>query len=90
MAKSLKAKESEVKKLYTVDVTFNGINFVTHTDDLEQTLADIAPRFLKTKVKIKIEKEGKVFDKMLFLLPAKMIFRNKIARKIFVNRLIFK
>lgn len=81
----------ESPKEYHVVMKLNDQVFEKDTDNLMDTIMEFKPKFLKTKVTFKITRnDGKTVDKLLFVRGAKMIFRNALALKIFVTRLIFK
>jgi len=76
---------------YNVKMKVNGEEFECDTQDIKACILSHAPRFVKTKVMITItNSSGKKCEKMLFVMKAKMLFRNKTYLNFFVNHLIFK
>lgn len=76
--------------LFYITMLANGETLTTENYDLVKGLNDIFPRFLKTNVTIKVEKDGKFSDNFLLLLKAKLMFRSRIGVVVFANRLILK
>lgn len=75
---------------YLVDAFFNDEHHIACGDDIEQVLMSIKPTVLKTRIKFYIENDGKVCEKIYPAYLGRSIFRNKLAMKVFTNRLIFK
>lgn len=76
---------------YHVVMTFNDKIHEFDTDDLFNSIMERKPVFLKTRIIFKItNKEGKVFEKLLFVFGGKMLFRNKLSLNIFISRMRFK
>lgn len=79
-------------KRYSLTVTFNDKTLKLKTDDLVETLLEIKPFQLKTRVILDVKDnvnktKAEVF---LLLLRGKMMFMNKLTISIFVQRLLFK
>jgi hypothetical protein len=77
---------------YSLTVTFNDKTLKLKTDDLVETLLEIKPFQLKTRVILDVKDnvnktKAEVF---LLLLRGKMMFMNKLTISIFVQRLLFK
>lgn len=88
MAEETKPIEAPI---YNLKLKVNGEEFECETQDLKESILSFAPRFVKTKVMITItNSSGKKCEKMLFVLKAKMLFRNKTYMNFFLNHLIFK
>lgn len=83
-------KEIVPQKTYKMEVSFNDNTHEIETDDLLQAIETINPFNIKTRVHFKIFKDGKMYEKLVNAFQAKQIFRNKLYRFIFVNRIIFK
>jgi hypothetical protein len=83
---------SQVDKTYHVIMSFNDIIHEFDTDDLVESINAVKPTFLKTKVIFKFIRVSdlKECDRQLFVRGGRMIFRNALSLKIFINTLIFK
>jgi len=68
-------------------VIMNGETFVTETNDIAGALVKLNPNMFKTKVIIKAEYNGRVAERMLFILQAKQIFRNSVLAVAFSKNL---
>lgn len=76
---------------YHVVMTFNDKIHEFDTDDLFNSIMERKPVFLKTRIIFKVtNKEGKVFEKLLFVFGGKMLFRNKLSLNIFISKMRFK
>ena len=73
---------------YKLSVYFNDSNQVCITDDLKEALLSLNPSVVKTRVRVILESEGKKAEKMLFVIPAKRVFRNPISAGIFTKSLL--
>lgn len=78
------------KKIYTIYLSFNDTTISTETNDISESLSEIDPLKIKTRVLIRIEKDNKVYQKLMNAFMARQIFRNKLYRSIFTSRIIFK
>lgn len=76
--------------IFKVVLKMNDQVFETRTDDLASFITSQAPAFLKTKVILTVEKEGKTAEKMLIGFKAKQMFRNRLFLKVLLNKLSFK
>lgn len=82
----IKNKEGQYKLIMKLnDKTFECI-----TDNLEEAILSNKPDFLKTKVLLTIEKDGKVCEKMAFGFRGRQLFKNPTFLRVFINKLIFK
>lgn len=77
-------------KKYSIWIKFNDTEMTINTDDIKESLLEIKPNVLKTRVLLQITSNNGVCDKMLSCTQAKQVFRNKLAMTVFLNRLIFK
>lgn len=76
---------------YHVIMSFNDKVHEFDTDDLFNSIMERKPTFLKTRIVFKVtNKEGKVFEKLLFVFGGKMLFRNKLSLNIFISKMRFK
>lgn len=81
----------ETKEKYFLKIKVNDEVKEIETEDLKEAILSAAPRFVKTKVMINIEKpNGKKFEKLLFVNDAKQLFRNEVYMNFFLNHMIFK
>lgn len=78
------------QKTYKMEVSFNDQTYNFETDNINDALELINPFNIKTRVYFKIYKGDKMYEKIMNAFQAKQIFRNKLYRFIFVNRIIFK
>ena len=89
--KKIKAPVSEAVPTYFLIMKFNDETHEVNTANLAESINNLKPRFLKTKVQFKIvNPEGKICERQLFVKQGKLIFRNKLSLQIFIQRLIFK
>lgn len=75
---------------FKILIKMNDSLFETSTDNLEEYISSLKPYFLKTKVIITVEKEGKKAERMLIGFPAKQLFRNGLFLRNFIKKLSFK
>ena len=75
---------------FKISIKMNDSLFETSTDNLEEYISSLKPYFLKTKVIITVEKEGKKVERMLIGFPAKQLFRNGLFLRNFIKKLSFK
>ena len=81
----------ETKGKYFLKIKVNDKVTEVETEDLKESILEAAPRFVKTKVHIIVEKpDGKKYEKILFVNDAKQLFRNDIYMNFFLNHMIFK
>jgi len=78
------------KKDYKLELKMNDEVFTLETNDLMEGIMSLKPDRLKTRVLFKIEKDGKVCEKLLSCFLAKQMFRNKMSMTVFLNRIILK
>jgi hypothetical protein len=84
-----KVKQEE-KKEFRVVMKFNNQEHDFVTDNLEASILEIKPTFLKTKLLIKIEKDGKVADRQFQGMQGKRFFNSKSFLHFFLSKLAFK
>lgn len=89
-AKSISKEEIQPKAEFKVLVKMNDKEFVTETNDIASFITSLRPDFLKTKVILIIEKEGKKCEKMVFGFRGRQLFRNPLFLRTFLSKLIFK
>lgn len=85
----LKEKPTE-KGAYRLTMKLNDTVFNCVTDDLEEAILANKPTFLKTKVILTIEKDGKVCEKQVFGFQGRQLFRNSLFLRTLIRKLIFK
>lgn len=90
IATIVETPQIEEAKQYKFSVKFNNTVFEGETNNLEEAIVALKPVFLKTRVLFHIEKDGKVCERIVFVSRARFIFSNKLALKLFVQRMIFK
>lgn len=78
-------------KQYSLSFKFNGEVINKKTDDIAVTIADVAPTVLLSEVYITAKKKGAKYEleRKLNLTQGKRVFRDPIARQVFVNNLLF-
>ena len=81
---------ASVPSMYKLWMKLNDKIFETETNDLGAAILSFAPKVLKTKILFRIEKDGKLAEKQVFVQKGKMIFRNNLFLQIFLRHLIFK
>jgi hypothetical protein len=86
----VKAKAPTKKeKTYSLFISLNDKTFDIETDDLREAILSVQPEFLRTKVIIKVTKDSKTLERVLYLAKAKMLFQNKYAMDSLINNLLF-
>jgi hypothetical protein len=85
-----KDSASPKKKEYNLTMSFNDQVHNVETDNLYEAISELIPFQLKTRVIILVKKGELSCEKMMLLLEARRVFRNKVALEVFINRLIFK
>lgn len=80
----------EEKKGYHLVLRFNDQVHEFYTENLEETILSVSPMILKTKLMVKIEKDGKACERQFFGLRARSFFRNKLFLKLFLKKIFFK
>lgn len=75
---------------YNVTLEFNDQVHEFRTNDIAQSIYDLKPINLKTRVLFKATSEEGACERMLLLQLAKMMWRSKLGCDIFAMRLIFK
>lgn len=83
--------EDETKGKYFLKIKVNDNVTECETEDLKESILSAAPRFVKTKLHMNVEKpDGTKFEKVLFVNDAKALFRNATYLNFFLNHMIFK
>ena len=83
--KKTPAKEPE----FHLVIILNDKVFEFDTDDLRESIMSVEPEFLRTKVILKVTKDGKTLDRLYFLQQGKKLFYNKYFMETLINNLIF-
>lgn len=90
----VKTKVSKIERVeqgaYKLTMKMNDMVFNCVTDNLEEAILANKPTFLKTKVILTIEKDGKVCEKQVFGFQGKQLFRNPLFLRTLIRKLIFK
>jgi len=89
-AKLIPKEKTEPKAEFKVLIKMNDQEFVAETNDIASFITSLKPTFLKTKVILTIEKEGKKCEKQVFGFKGRQLFRNPLFLRTFVSKLIFK
>ena len=90
MAKSKSVTLKEKTKTYHLVMKFNDQVFECDTDSLDESISSVRPFSLKTRIIFTITKDGKTCERIVQAFNAKQLFRSKLFRGIFIQRLIFK
>lgn len=77
---------SQSKKL-AVSFKFNGEKKNKKTDDLFKTIEEVKPPMLHTELYLTIQKDGHTIERRLGLIDARRIFRDEMARQVFINNM---
>jgi len=78
------------KKIYSLEMLFNGLSFKKRTDDIARTILQFKPEVLYTEVYV-IVKHGKdVTERRLNLRQGKNLFVNEDYLPIFINNLLLE
>lgn len=79
-----KTKEKTKKKLikppkkeFKLFLKFNDQSFEVETDDIATSFIELKPLILKTRLQIEIEKNGKKYNRIVFVPKGRMLFNNK-------------
>lgn len=78
------------KKLYSIKFLFNGEQYNKRTNDINQTILDVAPEVLYTEMYVVVKKGDVTMERKLNLTQAKRVFRDDIVREVFINNLLLK
>lgn len=71
----------------SVTFKFNGEETRKRTDNLFKTIEEIKPELLHTEMFISVKKDGHTIDRRLSLVNARRIFRDEMARQVFINNM---
>ena len=89
MAKT-KTKELTKPDKYKLTMKFNDEVFRCDTTDLKESILKFKPKVLKTRIKFRIEKDGKVCERIYDTVRGRLLFRQDIMLRVFIRKLIFK
>lgn len=82
--------KAKTKDLYNVSVYFNDTEYTSQVEDVFEYLMSIKPFLLKTKVILKIEKNGKKTEKMFIPKIARRLWMLPLAFRSVITRLNYK
>jgi len=83
-------EKAKAKDLYNVSIYFNNTEYTSQVEDVFTYLMEIKPFLLKTKVILKIEKNGKKTEKMFIPKIARRLWMLPTAFKAVITRLNYK
>jgi hypothetical protein len=86
----MKKTVTKKKREYNLTISFNDQVFNIETDNLFESITEIIPFRLKTRVIVLIKKGDLSCERLLLLEAGRRTFRTPLALQIFINRLIFK
>ena len=78
------------KKAYSIKFLFNGEQYNKRTNDINQTILDIAPDILYTEMYVIVKKGNVTMERKLNLGQGKRLFRDDVVREVFINNLLLK
>ena len=78
----------EVLQKYSLKMKFNGEEFSTTADNLEEAVLSLKPKQLHTEVFVTASKGDEVSERRWKLIEAKRIFSDADVRQVFVNNLL--
>ena len=81
-------KKTVVKKLYTLEMIFNGLKKSVETNDIKKAILKLKPEILYTEIYIKIKKGDYTFERRLNLKQGKNLFINEDFLNVFVTNLL--
>lgn len=84
-----KIKASTKRGKFKLQLRVNDEVFKCQTDDLKASMLKFAPDVVKTRVRIRIEKDGRVCERQYNILKGRMLFKRKMMLDIFVRKLVF-
>lgn len=87
--KVLAPKPAKKAKEFKLFVQLNDEVFETETDNLEESIQSFAPEILRTKVIIRVTKDGKTQERMLYAQKGKILFQNRYALEALVRGFLF-
>lgn len=92
VAKKTVARVEKPEYQYSVEMELNDKVISFETNNLRDGIFEHRPDVLKTRVifNIKDNFNGTSCEKMVFLIPAKMMFLRKFNLEVFTHRLLFK
>jgi hypothetical protein len=77
-------------KEFLVTITFNNQTHTFETNSVEESILSVKPFHLKTKIIVKIEKNGQAVEKFLPGTKGKLLFMNPSYLAAFVRGFFFK
>jgi hypothetical protein len=75
-------------KKYSLKMTFNGEEFNTKTNDLDDAILSLKPELLHTEVYVTATKGKEESERRLSLTQAKRVFRDDLVRQVFIHNLL--
>lgn len=60
------------------------------TDDIKKSIMELAPDVLKTRLRLKVEKDGKVCERLYTRPRGRLLLKQDVMLRVFINKLIFK
>lgn len=83
----LKIQDTSVGKYHLSITTSFGSSINTDTDNLEKSIAEFQPQFIKGSVILKVNCGDKKYEKLIFAPAARRLFYNGFSRKILARNI---
>lgn len=71
----------------TISFKFNGETKSKRTEDVFKAIEAVKPPILHTEMYVTIKKNGHKIERRLNLVDARRVFRDEMARTVFINNL---
>lgn len=78
------------KKIYSLEMLFNGLSFKKRTDDIAKTILQFKPEVLYTEVYVIVKRGKDITERRLNLRQGKNLFVNEDYLPIFINNLLLE
>jgi hypothetical protein len=86
------AEQAKNRAGFTMTAKINDQVFTCKTKDLDEAIQTLGLNILsiRTRLVLRISQGKKLCERLLYVPQAKMLFRNRVFRAVFIKRLIFK
>lgn len=75
---------------YNLTFKFNGEEKIKKTDNILEALDEVRPPLLHTEMYFTLKKGKHVIERRLNLIQGRKLFRDAVAREIFINNLMLE
>lgn len=85
-----KAQKEKTQSPYLMSFKFNGELKRKRTTDVEKAIDEVRPPILHTELYFTLKKGSHLIERRLNLIQGRKLFRDNVAREIFVNNLMLE